>query len=223
MKQHKIKESPFGKGKSRLFTADIEPGGGSYSFASYALGYFHAAHLLVWDIAKTNSAEWSKWNLHTEDAEFLLDNANVDELFYPIIFLYRHGTELMTKHFIYDKPDAPSFDDAARRHDLTKLWQQARDELTKFFSLKRAEKAGLHKLDVFVQKICQIDLNAEASRFPLDLKKRKSFQSYDGARIDLKSIHDSAVEAEELFMTFVEGRMEEWEYMTEDAAYYGLE
>lgn len=218
MNKKRPKKSPFGESKDLLLSADIEAGGGQYGFASYGIGYFRAGNLLCWSIFKAYSG-WKEWNLDSEDAEFFIDAAIPDALFYPIVSMYRQGAELMCKHFIYDKPNPQEYDDDAKYHKLLGLWKKAKQELLVFFGPDyklTEENKDLKIIDKFIQNLHELDPDGMQSRFPVNLvKKTRSFEKYDAGKIDIVSLFKSAVEAEESIMTFVEGRMEVWDDMAE--------
>jgi|SRR3989344_7757044 len=105
MTTRKKKRFPFGKGKD--WRLNIWRGD-TYDFASYGIGYFDAGNFLAKEIIGSGGAP---------------GDVALEVAIYPILYLYRQATELMLKHFIYDKPNAAL---VRGNHNLESLWKQAR-------------------------------------------------------------------------------------------------
>lgn len=202
------RKSPFGKGSRRELDIEMNPTwAGNVDFKTYGFGYFNAGDLLARTIINAETGKWQEWNLDEENIEWLVgDVLSAGSLIYPLLGLYRQGTELMLKHFIYDKPNAPEFDEAAKRHQLLKMWSQAKAEL---FALGLKEESDeIRKIQVFVEKLDGLDPRGEAVRFPTDYLRQIFFKDYD--IINIEPIFQDAREVREIFYGLAEGRQETW-------------
>lgn len=198
VRKKRKRQFPFGRGSSPFLNVWR---GGTNDFAAYGSGYFDAGNFLAKHIIETRDAS----------GELVLDVA-----IYPVVYLYRQGTELMLKHFIYDKPNATPL---RGNHNLEALWKQARPEIETMLDQYGGptEKKALKKLDKFISRLHMADPSGEAFRFPEDLKRGKYLEEY--IEINIQPIYESGKEAGETFIWFADARTEiradEYEAMQE--------
>ena len=192
------KQFPLGKGGNPELSAWR---GGANDFAAYGSGYFDAANFLAEKIISKGA----------------LGELAVDVAIYPILYLYRQATELMLKHFIYDKPNASPLRGS---HNLEHLWKQARLEVETMLDQNGggpAEKKALKRLDKFIARMHVADPSGEAFRFPEDLQRAKYLEEFK--EMNLQPIYESSKEAGEILIWFADARTEiradEYEAMQE--------
>ncbi len=202
--------SPFKNGE-RQFDAEVDPSWSApRDFFDYGWGYFNAGDLLARTIISAVSGKWKDWKLDDENLEYLVGDVYPDVLIFPLLGLYRQGTELMLKHFIYDKPNANDFDEDAKKHKLPKLWEQAKRELIDIGLRDDSEES--QKIQSFVEKLNELDPKGEAVRFPVDYLRTVFFK--DREPLNIESIFQEGREVGQILHYLAEGRQEIW---SEDA------
>lgn len=209
------RKSPFKKGSKEL-DAEVDPSWtGPRNFFDYGWGYFNAGDLLARTIVNALGGKWKGWNLDDESKEYLVGDVYPDVLIFPLLGLYRQGTELMLKHFIYDKPNAGAFDEDAKKHRLLKLWEQAKQELVNIGFKEDSEECI--KVQAFVEKLNELDPRGEAVRFPVDYLRNIFFENH--APINIESIFQEGREVGEILHYIAEGRNEILSEATEEVTY----
>lgn len=200
------RESPFKNG-SKQFDAEVDPSwAGPRDFSDYGWGYFNAGDLLARTTLNALSGRWKDWNLDEESKEYLVGDVYPSVLIFPLLGLYRQGTELMLKHFIYDKPNPKEFDEAAKKHKLLELWEQAKVELVSL-CLKEA-RPDFQKVESFVEKMHMLDPKGEAVRFPVDYNLNIFFRNHEP--VNIESLFQEGREVGEIFYLLAEHRVEIW-------------
>lgn len=185
------KDSPFGKGTDWHLNACVGPNGGPYDFAAYGSGYFEAGNLIGKHMIETSGA----------DGEI-----SIDVSIYPFLYMYRQGCELMMKHYIYDKKDAPKTE---REHDLKKLWEKAKEEILLLFGQEYGlteSSESVTKIEDFILKLHDLDPKGEITRFPESLDKERFLQEY--SIINIEPIYEAGLEVSRFFEVFASGREE---------------
>lgn len=201
----KKQKSPFKKGDARL-KAEVDPSWTTTDLGTYGFGYFNAGDLLARTIINAITGKWKDWRLDEENLEWLVGDVYPDTLIFPLLGLYRQGTELMLKHFIYDRPGAEDFDEAAKKHNLEKLWAQAKEHLL-LLGLKN-ESYEVSKIDAFIKKLHELDPKGEAVRFPTDYSRKAFFRDHEP--LNIEAIFQEAREVREVFEGLAEWRHEIW-------------
>lgn len=121
--------------------------GFSRSNLGYAIGYQHAANLII-------------------DS---LDNyfGHPDLLFFPLAFLYRHATELVLKDIIYlGIALSGSEHEVVTGHNLGHLWQRAREYLLEHPD--GSDGSYFDSIDSSVKRLHSIDPRSETFRYVID-------------------------------------------------------
>lgn len=190
-KKQTYKSSPFGKGRNPSLNACVGQNGGPYDYASYGVGYFQAGNLI------------GRYIVETRDASGELP---IDIAFYPLLYMYRQGSELMMKHFIYDKKNAP---ENPGQHNLKKLWKKAKSELLNLFKQQyglNESSEYITKIENFILKLHELDPEGEVMRFPEDIAKNKFLQEY--SIINIEPIYTDGLEVSRIFEILAHGREE---------------
>lgn len=96
-----------------------------------------------------------------------------DYLVYPIIFLYRHHTELRLKRILNLLHDLGERDHPApRSHDLSRLWSESKTGLEKFSG--KGDKKWFSAVEGWISQIMAIDPASDAFRYPTSTRGEKS-------------------------------------------------
>lgn len=99
----------------------------------------------------------------------------IDYLVYPILFLYRHHTELQLK-FIIELGKEDNIEHNIRKlrgsHKLIELWEVARGILKAEFD---DDDSNLGKIDNILNQLDQIDPNSFSFRYPQDIKNNEPY------------------------------------------------
>ncbi len=192
------KDSPFGKGKNWNLNACVGTNGGPYNYADYGSGYFQVGNLFAKQLI---------------DAGGYPNGVPIDVGIYPLLYLYRQGTELMMKHFIFDKANPPK---NSKEHDLKKLWAHSKKEILNLFTSMYGEeelKEPIAKIENFIEKMYELDPRGEVMRFPEDPSGSPFLQDY--SIINIEPIYDAAKKVQGIFESFIAAKNEMSEYADE--------
>jgi hypothetical protein len=145
-------------------------------FHTYAKGYKDAADFLVQGIIN-------------EPRTF---NFQINELVFPVVFLYTHYIELRLKDIILLSnrlnKKSPRLPDALQKgHEIDKLWSHAKP-LIKAVSLE-ISRVGLEDVENGIRELVAVDPTGMAFRYPKD--KKGNFHHPGLAVIDLKHLKET--------------------------------
>ena len=130
-------------------------GGSVFSFEVIADSYFSAANLLYNKILDSKG-----------------DYAIIDGLVYPMMFLYRHYTELTLKK-LFIKFIASSEEEIStylkKGHDLCQLWPEVKTYLSTS-KQKVGSKVNIGALDSYIHQFNSFDPDSMKMRYPIDKK-----------------------------------------------------
>ncbi len=156
--QHGVKQNTlFRAGPNWPLNACVGWNGGPADFARLADGYFEAGRR----VAQT----------------LLEDSSSVDLLVYPLVALYRHGTECYLKHLLTMLPrlnDEPI--DLKPTHKLKPLWDRVRTYLERLPEVPD----DLDETEATIQEFADIDPKGEEFRYPF---------ANDGTRLLQETTH----------------------------------
>lgn len=132
------------------------PGMGTWS--AYGDGFFKAAEVLIWWLPRRP------------------DPVHMDELLYPVLFLYRHFVELRLKEFLH-LAIALDFSpmkkrDLDRTHSLEILWARVNPVLRNRWPT--APRGPLREAARTIMRLHALDPSGQESRYPLTTKGAKS-------------------------------------------------
>lgn len=168
------KESPFGKGTNSRLNACVGENGGPYKYLDYAHGYFQAGDALVEKVVQ---------NQTTQSIDI-----QIDAVIYPLLYLYRQGTELTLKHFV-------NRDTVKASHDLRTLWEASRTYVEELLTKAYNEtdcRISLKSIDSFISKMHELDPTGMVARFPEDHEKNNFLQDY--SLINIEPLYHEACE-----------------------------
>ncbi len=112
---------------------------------AYATGYKDAADIIVARVVETHQG--------------------MDNLVYPVAFLYRHYLELRLKEIIIHGRQLVGAPRVGKwNHDIGKLWCTARQLLEQIYP--KDSKANLNIVGECIEVFCQFDLTSTNFRFP---------------------------------------------------------
>lgn len=99
------------------------------------------------------------------------DRRDMDDLFFPVAYLYRHCLELKLKDLVRVGIDLRFFQEAKVRellggHDLAKLWNQVKKLLDDAWP--GADQSPVKGIEAVVNEFHQSDRDGQAFRYPAD-------------------------------------------------------
>ncbi len=171
-----MKNSFLDPGEYKSLNACVGKNGGPYNFKDYSIGYFEAGNRLFKSIVE--------------------DDRLIDLLFYPFVYMFRHGVELGLKHLIVALIEIKdSNEKSVFNHRLSENWNNI-----KIILFKDHEPEIIDSTKVIEEAIINFEImdpKSEAFRYPISKAMDHYLQDYE--RINIGVVFEKMSEVKNSF------------------------